>query len=437
MCVVKLKFHYRLKNVENLPQLSSCETLNPPPSANSLLLPPIDPGRSSPIAPQDSGIGQILPRIPLLDTPELHQRRSSLPVHTDGACFKSCHLDRYDCSYLKCLLAEFEDEPAYQNRAEETQTTEMKMEASRSFLPTSGLRETDMEWQTFSLQELDKRCSEISPDRPPYSSNELNIEPEQPVKKAPKSQIKATDCGAETLKEKSRKKHADTERYRRYEHKKSLVFMYEHVSDYALETAGKKVNWTLDSAKAPTKDVILAACNIHVLMVERMNMLSQEQLAKKDRVIEQKDREIHVRDQAIRYLVCVLEECCEQTHSREARKNVIQRSALIAQGSSPFRTHTQGQHQRIFFPDAEGGQFTCFAEDRNLPPVEPAQSSPQPSEWVRNSVSGFTKRKWGTVKGDTSSGDPLPHDVPKRSHQHSPCSTISSRGSWCLVESSL
>ncbi|KAF7502425.1 hypothetical protein GJ744_005825 [Endocarpon pusillum] len=333
MWVVKLKNHYRHKNVENLPQLSSSEALNSPLSAHSLLLPPIDPGRSSPIASQDSGTSQILPRIPLLDAPEFHQRLSSLPVHADGACFKSPLLDRFDCSYLKCLLAKFEDELAYQNREEET--TEMKMEVSRSSFPTSSLREIDMEWQTFSPEELDKRCSEISPDRPPYSSNELNVEPEQRVKKAPKSQTKATDCGAETLKEKSRRKHADTERYRRYEHKKSLVFMYEHVSDYALETAGKKVNWTLDSAKAPTKDVILAAHNIHVLMVERMKMLSQEQLAKKDRVIEQKDREIHVRDQKIRYLVYVLEECCEQSSSKEARKNVIQRSALFAQGATP------------------------------------------------------------------------------------------------------
>ena len=313
----------------------------------------------------------------------------------------------------------------------------MKMEESKSILSTSGLREADMEWQTFSLQELQDRYSKRLRDRPPYSSNELNVEPEKRVKKAPKSQTKATDCD-ETIKEKSRRKHADTERYRRYEHKKSLVFMYEHVSDYALETAGKKVNWTLNSAKAPTKDVILAACNIHVLMVERMIKLSQEQLAEKDRVIEQKNREIHVRDQKIRHLEYVLEECCEQIYSStEARKNVIQRSAPFSQCSLPFRNYTHGQHHRIFFPEAEDRQLTSSAEDRNLPTVDPVQSSSHPSETFRNFVSGFTKRKWETVESDTTLGKPLPHDVPKRSLQHSPCSATSSRSSWCLVESSL
>jgi hypothetical protein len=271
-----------------------------------------------------------------------------------------------------------------------------------------GQSEAEDEWLTFSFEELRLHCFQVTRDRPPYTINAQNNESNEdveiltypknkPVEFNPQEKAQLEGLTTDDIKAKKRADHAEAERTRRERHKRSLVQAYHEVSDYALGKAG----WGPNSTRAPTKEKIMIATNIHQRMLTRLI----EFIFK------------HDYDHA--------------SHPLEPHQGVGLSRATLDENPLPYRTTEGARCQQTLV------QQWSMSNPSTIGHVEfpsPNRSLSSLSESFHSTDSGHTKRKREENDEETTPTRPLRHAVAKQSPDDSPRSATSSLSSWCLVE---
>jgi hypothetical protein len=359
-------------------------------------LPPIGQHQFSQIASQHQQREPSLPRLQSVILPRDYPRVSSLLSSTDG------DLPGYS-TQREYLDASGNPPPGVYHH--------WPAHTAPRLTPLSphGQSEAEDEWLTFYFEELRHNCFQVSQNRPPYTTDAQNNESNEdveislypknkPVGFNPQETSKLDGITTDEIKAKKRAEHAEAERTRRDRHKRSLVQAYLKVSDYALSKAG----WDLNSTRAPTKEKIMIAANIHQRMLTRLIELIFK----------------HDYDHA--------------SHPLEPHQGIGLSRATSDENFQPYRTTEGARYQQVLV------QQCSMAKPSAIGHVEfpsPNRSLSSLSESFYSTESGHTKRKREEDDDEeTTPTGPLRHAAAKQSPYDSPRSANSSLSSWCLVE---
>ncbi len=413
----------RQKNLQNLPRSLSCERLTMLLRPRDYTLPPLEHRSLSFVAPERPEKVPRLPSLQLVVPVEDRQRPSSFLPHPEEALIEYRIPRGLPSSCLNRL-----PELAYQRYVPTPLEKGSGNTRPMSPLPrtsTAGHSDPLDDWNTFTMSELIYCLNEVSTSRPQYAADVRDDEPEKRMKKVPGPKIKSDHVVARTTeqkKEELKEKHAQSERDRRERHKRLVIEMYMRGCDYALEKAG----WPRSSAKAPTKETVMEAMNIQMKMLGRlhvmMNHFYEEQLALKDRVIEELRR--------------LLGNACKQDFcSLGAYQALEQSDTLFAPNHLPFRATDQGQHQGNLVQ--RWSSSTSSTTNKSLRSPSPNRSLSTPSRSFYSTDSGRMKRKRKRKReeddDETTPPGLLRHGIARQSLDRSPRSTTFSHGSWCVI----
>jgi hypothetical protein len=364
-------------------------------SNGDVKLPPIGLHQFSPIASQHQQREPSLPRLQSVIPPRDYPGVSSLLLPTDG------DLPGYS-TQREYLDISGNPPPGICHHWSAHTAPRLKP------LSPHGQSEAEDEWLTFSFEELRHHCFQVSRDRPPYTTDAQNNESNEDVEISPYPKNKPVEFnpqetsklqGLTTDETKARKRadHAEAERTRRERHKRSLVQAYHEVSDYALSKAG----WDLNSTRAPTKEKIMIATNIHQRMLTRLIELMFS----------------HDYDHA--------------SHPLEPHQGVGLSRAIFDENLLPYRTTEGARYQQALVQQWSMAKPSAIGHVEFLSPNRSLSSL---SESFHSTDSGHTKRKRDEDDEETTPTGPLRHAVAKQSPDDSPRSANSSLSSWCLVE---
>jgi hypothetical protein len=142
-----------------------------------------------------------------------------------------------------------------------------------------GESRVDTPWEEAPLELLHYYCTNVSPNRPPYTAHVEDTEARKSPKKTLKPKANTEGKASLSTDDAGRVKHARKERIRREAHRVTLMDSYHNVSDKSLELAG----WDLNSVKAPTKETIMLAAQIDRKLRERWIQLLRLDSAAKDK----------------------------------------------------------------------------------------------------------------------------------------------------------
>lgn len=294
-----------------------------------------------------------------------------------------------------------------------------------------GHGDNDTDWQTFSLEKLRFNIYKVSSERPEYMTGVQSTEPRERIPKVQKLQTMSDEVNAEVSKKERDAKHADMERERRERLKKLVDEQYKvYANDLALELAG----WQKNSTKAPTKEVMMTAMNIHEQMRRRMDVLQAEASAQMEEELGRTRQECAQKDKII---ICEREESAGKVEGfrrlfEHAWQIVDRSSASCPQNYLPFRANGQGQNQEHL--GREWTRSISSSTSTYFPATSPDRSLPTLSESFHSTDYRNTKRKRGEDEGQTMPTGPSRHMIAKQSPDSSPRSANSSRGSWYLAE---
>lgn len=287
---------------------------------------------------------------------------------------------------------------------------------TRSTPSTAGHRESGREWQTCSMERLHFILSQASANRPRYTTEVQNEKLKRPIGNYPETKPNLDGISGESSKDKARREHAEVERARRERHRAGLVDSYSRLSDSTLQEAGWKPNFT----KAPTKEKIVTAMNIHESMLRRLIMLEQQGSAQKDVTIEGLIRENQLlRDtQELRFPPGA-HQCIDQSMHRNSQSHLA------------FRTVAEGRYHEN---EVREWSSSASSTTRYVSSTSPARSLSSLTGSFHSSDSGPTKRKRGENHDETTPTGPSRQGLVTPSLDSSPRSATSSRSSWCFVE---